>query len=122
MLPAREGGWWDADKIGLGPPPLETAEGWLIMYHGVHVTAGGSLYRAGLALLDLEDPRIVRRRSDEWLIGPREPYELVGDVSQVVFPTGWIVDDATDTLRVYYGAADTSVCLMTARLSEVLAT
>ncbi len=120
VLPAREGGWWDADKIGLGPPPMETSEGWLIMYHGVHVTAGGAIYRAGLALLDLDDPRIVRRRSDEWLIGPREAYEMVGDVSQAVFPTGWIVDDETDTLRVYYGAADTSVCLMTARMSEVM--
>jgi predicted GH43/DUF377 family glycosyl hydrolase len=120
VLPAREGGWWDADKIGLGPPPLETAEGWLIMYHGVHVTAGGSLYRAGLALLDLDDPRVVRRRSDEWLLGPSEHYEVVGDVSQVVFPTGWVVDEATDTLRVYYGAADTSICLATARLGEVL--
>lgn len=120
VLAAREGGWWDADKIGLGPPPLETPEGWLIMYHGVHVTAGGSIYRAGLALLDLEDPRIVRRRSDEWLIGPRDQYEVVGDVSQVVFPTGWVADEATGVLRVYYGAADTSVCLMTAQVSDVL--
>ncbi len=120
VLAAREGGWWDADKIGLGPPPLETPEGWLIMYHDVHATVGGSIYRAGLALLDLEDPRIVLRRSDEWLIGPRETYELVGDVSQVVYPTGWVVDAATGTSRVYYGAADTSVCLMTAQLSDVL--
>ncbi len=120
VLPAREGAWWDADKIGLGPPPLETAEGWLIMYHGVHVTAGGSIYRAGLALLDLEDPRIVRRRSDEWLFGPREEYELVGDVSQVVFPTGWILDPAENSLRLYYGAADTSICLATARMSAVM--
>jgi predicted GH43/DUF377 family glycosyl hydrolase len=120
VLPAREGAWWDAGKIGLGPPPLETPEGWLIMYHGVHQTAGGSIYRAGLALLDLEDPRLVIRRSDEWILGPRESYELVGDVSQVVFPTGWVVNEAADELRLYYGAADTSVCLATARLSEVL--
>ena len=62
VLPAREGGWWDAGKIGLGPPPLETPEGWLIMYHGVHVTAGGALYRSGLALLDLEDASVVLHR------------------------------------------------------------
>jgi predicted GH43/DUF377 family glycosyl hydrolase len=120
VLPAREGGWWDADKIGLGPPPLETPEGWLILYHGVHVTAGGSLYRAGLALLDLADPTKVRRRCDEWVMGPREEYEVVGDVSKVVFPCGWVVDPATDELRVYYGAADTSVCLATARLADVM--
>ncbi|MET0772778.1 MAG: glycosidase [Candidatus Limnocylindrales bacterium] len=120
VLPARDGAWWDAGKVGLGPPPLETPDGWLIMYHGVHQTAGGSIYRAGLALLDLDDPRQVIRRSDEWILGPREVYELVGDVSQVVFPTGWVVDEAADELRLYYGAADTSVCLATARLSEVL--
>ena len=121
VLPAREGAWWDAGKIGLGPPPLETPEGWLIMYHGVHQTAGGSIYRAGLALLDLDDPRRVKRRSDEWILGPRESYELLGDVSQVVFPTGWVVDEATDELRLYYGAADTSVCVATAKLAEVMA-
>jgi predicted GH43/DUF377 family glycosyl hydrolase len=86
----------------------------------VHVTAGGSIYRAGLALLDLEDPTKVRRRCDEWLLGPHEEYEVVGDVSQVVFPCGWVVDEATGELRVYYGAADTSVCLATARLQDVM--
>ena len=89
---ARRGAWWDANKIGLGPPPLETPEGWLILYHGVRVTAGGCLYRLGLALLDLEDPCRVLRRSDEWVFGPETPYERQGDVNGVVFPCGWILD------------------------------
>ncbi len=120
VLEAREGAWWDADKIGSGPPPLETPEGWLIMYHGVHRTASGSLYRVGLALLDLDDPRIALRRSDEWVMGPTEPSERAGDVAGVVFPTGWVVDETTGLLRIYYGAADTSVGLAMARLSDVL--
>ncbi|MFH1474863.1 MAG: glycosidase, partial [Chloroflexota bacterium] len=101
LLPAREGGWWDAGKIGLGPPPLETSEGWLILYHGVRRTASGSLYRIGVALLDLDDPRVVLHRSDEWVFGPTEPYEQIGEVAGVVFPCGWVHDPDSDELRLY---------------------
>jgi predicted GH43/DUF377 family glycosyl hydrolase len=121
LLPAREGAWWDAGKIGLGPPPLETPEGWLMLYHGVRSTASGSLYRAGLVLLDLEDPRRVLHRTDEWVLGPSEPYEQTGDVGGVVFPCGWIHDPTTDELRIYYGAADTAIALATATLSDLVA-
>lgn len=120
LLPAREGAWWDAGKIGLGPPPLETPDGWLVMYHGVHPTASGSLYRLGFVLLDLEDPRIVLNRSDEWVFGPSEPYERNGDVVGVTFPCGWILDPDHDQLRLYYGAADSTIGLATASLSKVL--
>ena len=95
--------------------------GWLLMYHGVHITAGGPIYRVGFALLDLEDPSHLLRRSDEWVFGPQAPYERAGDVDQVVFPCGWIADEANDALLLYYGAADTSVSLATASLSEVIA-
>ena len=121
LLPAREGAWWDAGKIGLGPPPLETPEGWLMLYHGVRSTASGSLYRAGLVLLDLEDPRRVLHRTDEWVFGPSEPYEQTGDVGGVVFPCGWIHDPTTDELRIYYGAADSAIALATATLSDLVA-
>lgn len=121
LIEARDGAWWDAGKIGLGPPPLETDEGWLVMYHGVHLTAGGPIYRVGLTLLDLADPTIVLRRSDEWVLGPAKPYERAGDVDQVVFPCGWTVDREADLLHLYYGAADTSVAMATASFSEVLA-
>jgi predicted GH43/DUF377 family glycosyl hydrolase len=120
LLEAREGAWWDAGKIGLGPPPLETKEGWLVLYHGVHQTAGGPIYRVGFALLDLDEPTVILRRSDEWVFGPRAPYERAGDVDQVVFPCGWVADEDADTLFLYYGAADTAVGVATARLSQVL--
>jgi predicted GH43/DUF377 family glycosyl hydrolase len=120
LLEARDGAWWDAGKIGLGPPPLETAEGWLVLYHGVRATADGPIYRAGLALLDLDDPATVLHQTDEWVFAPAAPYEITGDVGRVVFPCGWVVDAAKDELRLYYGAADTVVALATARFSEVL--
>lgn|GEM_PF-4274 len=120
LLEAREGAWWDAGKIGLGPPPLETPEGWLLCYHGVHSTASGPIYRIGLALLDLDDPRIVLRRTTEWVLAPTAPYERSGDVNKVVFPTGWVLDDVTGVLSMYYGAGDSSIALATASLADVL--
>jgi predicted GH43/DUF377 family glycosyl hydrolase len=121
FLEARDGAWWDAGKIGLGPPPLETPEGWLLMYHGAHTTAAGPIYRAGLALLDLDNPRIVIGRTDEWIFGPSAPYEIAGDVGKVVFPCGWTLDPTGEMVSVYYGAGDTSVGLATVRLAELLA-
>ncbi len=120
LLEARDGAWWDAGKIGLGPPPLETRDGWLLCYHGVHMTGSGPIYRVGLALLDLDDPRIVLRRTDEWVLAPAAPYERSGDVNKVVFPTGWVLDEATGVLSMYYGAGDSVIALVTAQLDEVL--
>lgn len=121
VLRARQGGWWDANKIGLSPPPIETEEGWLMIYHGVRQHASGSIYRLGLALFDLERPDVCLRRGREWVMGPREPYELLGDVPYVVFPCGTTVGDDGDTLNVYYGAADTCIGLATASIKELLA-
>jgi predicted GH43/DUF377 family glycosyl hydrolase len=120
VLAARAGGWWDSARTGIGPPPLETDEGWLVIYHGVRQTVSGALYRVGAALLDLDDPARVLRRSDEWLLGPSAEYERVGDVPGVVFPCGMVQPPGTDELRLYYGAADTKVAVATARLSDVL--
>ncbi len=88
------------------------------MYHGAHTTASGPIYRVGLALLDLEHPEIVLRRSDEWVIAPTTTYESVGDVDKVVFPNGWVLDEAADRLSLYYGAGDSVVGLAEARFSE----
>jgi len=118
---ARSGAWWDALRVGIGPAPLETEHGWLAIYHGVKETVSGVVYRVGLVLLDRENPAHVVRRSDEWVLGPAEPYELIGDVNNVVFPTGLVHDTATGQLRMYYGAADTSVGLATADLNAVMA-
>jgi predicted GH43/DUF377 family glycosyl hydrolase len=120
VLEARRGAWWDANKIGLSPQPIETPEGWLIIYHSVRITPAGCLYRLGLALLDLETPCRVIRRGDEWVFGPDAPYERVGDVSDVVFPCGVIHDQETNQLRMYYGAADTSIALATGDVAELL--
>lgn len=120
VIPARQGAWWDASRVGLATPPMETPHGWLIFYHGVKDTPSGSIYRVGLALLDLEQPWRCVRRGSEWIFGPVKPYERVGDVSSVVFPCGAVLEPDGDTLRVYYGAADTSICLATASLKELL--
>ena len=116
----RTGAWWDSLRIGIGPPLLKTEHGWLLIYHGVKETVAGALYRVGAALLDLEHPNRVIGRSPNWILGPSEPYERVGDVPNAVFPCGLIHDRATDQLRLYYGAADTSICVATAMLGEVL--
>ncbi|MFH1514300.1 MAG: glycosidase [bacterium] len=118
ILKARDGGWWDANKIGLSPPPLLTPEGWLLLYHGVRQTAAGCIYRLGLALMDKDDPTIMLRRGDEWVFGPQVPYERDGDVDDVVFPCGWILED--DALRIYYGGADSCIALATASLKDIL--
>ena len=120
VLEARRGGWWDANKIGLCTPPIETAEGWLIIYHGVRTTGAGVIYRLGLALLDLEDPTRVIRRGDEWIMSPSEEYEIVGDVGYVVFPCGQVVDEVTGDIRLYYGAADSSIGVAHGNIKEML--
>lgn len=120
LLPARRGAWWDANKIGLGPPPIETEQGWLVLYHGVRRHASGSLYRVGLALFDLELPTVCIRRGQSWIFGPKEPYEAFGDVPNVVFPCGVTVADDRDTLHVYYGAADSSICVGTSSIKALL--
>jgi predicted GH43/DUF377 family glycosyl hydrolase len=120
MLEARRGAWWDANKIGLSPPPIETARGWLVIYHGVRHTAAGSIYRLGLALFDLHAPEHCVMRGDEWIFGPQETYEQRGDVDNVVFPCGYTMAPDGDTVRVYYGAADTSIGLATGSLRAML--
>lgn len=120
VLQPRAGGWWDSLRIGLGPPPMQTEHGWLLVYHGVKQTVSGDIYRVGLALLDLEEPTRVLRRLSSWVLAPTAPYERIGDVPNVVFPCGLLHDQASDELRLYYGAADSSICLASARLGDVL--
>lgn len=120
MLEARRGAWWDANKIGLSSPPIETPQGWLVLYHGVRQTAAGHLYRLGLALFDLLTPERCLKRGDEWIFGPQETYERRGDVDNVVFPCGHTVGPDGDTLHIYYGAADTSIALATGSIGAML--
>ena len=120
LIHARQGGWWDANRIGLGPPPLLTDYGWLILYHGVRTTVAGSIYRLGLALLDRDNPGRVLVRGNEWMFGPEAEYERSGDVPDVVFPCGWILADDRRTVRLYYGAADTTMCVATGDIEEII--
>jgi predicted GH43/DUF377 family glycosyl hydrolase len=120
VLQPRAGAWWDSLRIGIGPPPIRTDHGWLLIYHGVKETIAGAIYRVGLVLLDLEEPTRVLRRLPEWILGPLAPYERTGDVPNVIFPCGVVHDEATDEVRLYYGAADTSICLATSRLADLL--
>jgi predicted GH43/DUF377 family glycosyl hydrolase len=121
MMEARRGAWWDANKIGLSPPPIETPTGWLMIYHGVRQTAAGSIYRLGLALFDLNQPELCLKRGDEWIFGPQEPYEVRGDVDNVVFPCGYTIAPDGDTIHLYYGAADSSIGLATGSVRALLA-
>ena len=120
MLEARRGGWWDANKIGLCSPPIETEKGWLVVYHGVRQTASGSIYRLGLALFDLDRPDVCLQRGDSWMFGPETPYERGGDVSDVVFPCGQTIGADGDTIHLYYGAADSCMAMATGSIRCLL--
>jgi predicted GH43/DUF377 family glycosyl hydrolase len=120
LLLARKGGWWDANKIGLSPPPIETPEGWLVLYHGVRHTAAGALYRLGVALFERERFERCIARGASWIFGPEEPYECHGDVGNVVFPCGLTIGPDGDTINLYYGAADTTIALATGSVRQLL--
>lgn len=120
--------YWD-ERIGAGPPPVRTRHGWLLVYHGVATHFGSAnIYQAGVALLDLDDPSRLIGRSRNNVLEPRTLYEMVGQVPNVVFPSGMIVDNCDadgcaldeSPVRVYYGAADTSVCLATGTVGGLL--
>ncbi|WP_035352644.1 glycosidase [Edaphobacter aggregans] len=120
MLEARRGGWWDANKIGLCSPPIETEKGWLVIYHGVRHTASGSIYRLGLALFDLDSPDICLQRGDSWMFGPEAPYERGGDVNDVVFPCGQTIGADGDIIHLYYGAGDSCIAMATGSIRTLL--
>ena len=119
ILIKTRGAYWDCHRVGLACQPIETPLGWLIFYHGVRNTASGAIYRVGLVLLDLNEPWKVRRRSDEWVLGPSAEYEKSGDVDNVVFPTGATIDK-DKKLHLYYGAADSCIAVATANLKDIL--
>jgi predicted GH43/DUF377 family glycosyl hydrolase len=111
---------WDQWKLGAGAAPIKTEKGWLLIYHGACKTAAGAIYRLGVMLLGLEDPRRVLARSAGYILAPSEPYERVGDVPNVVFTCGAILEDDGE-VKIYYGAADTCQCVATARIEDLVA-
>lgn len=113
-------GWWQGTKIGAGPIPIETNEGWLLFYHGVSGTCNGFVYSMGAALLDLENPSKVLYRTKEYLLTPELPYETTGFVPNVAFPCATLHDPATGRIAIYYGAADTYVAVAYTQLNELV--
>lgn len=104
-------GWWQGLKIGGGPAPIETSEGWLLLYHGVILNCNGYVYSIGGAILDKDNPSIVKYRCREYILTPEEHYETCGFVPNVVFPCATLVDEETGRVAIYYGSADTYTSL-----------
>lgn len=111
---------WQSTKIGAGPIPIETDEGWLMIYHGVITTCNGYVYRMGCALLDRDQPWKVLYRTKDYIMAPWEPYECVGDVPNVVFPCAALADAATGRIAIYYGCADTVTGLAFTTVDELI--
>ncbi len=113
--------WWDALKIGGGAAPIETSEGWLLFFHGVTGTCNGYVYSIGGAILDIDNPSIVKYRCENFLLTPQEWYEERGFVGNVCFPCATIQDNDTGRIAIYYGAADTYVAVAFTTLDEIVA-
>jgi len=111
---------WQSTKVGAGPVPIETSEGWLLLYHGVLTSCNGFVYSMGAALLDLEQPWKVIRRSRPYLLSPQTDYECVGDVPNVVFPCAALTDAPSGRIAIYYGAADTVTGLAFTRIDWLM--
>ena len=111
---------WQATKIGPGPCPIETDEGWLLIYHGVLNTCNGFVYRMGCAILDIDEPWKVKYRSKFYILAPREQYELCGDVPNVTFPCATLTDAETGRIAIYYGCADTVTGLAFTTVDELV--
>ncbi len=111
---------WQSTKIGPGPVPIETEEGWLLIYHGVITTCNGFVYRMGAAILDRDEPWKVKYRSKYYIMGPQEIYECVGDVPNVVFPCATLTDADTGRIAIYYGCADTVTGLAFTTVDELI--
>lgn len=113
-------GWWQGTKIGAGPVPIETKDGWLLFYHGVSGTCNGFVYSIGAVLLDINNPRKVLYRTRDYLLTPEKQYETIGFVPNVVFPCANLFDAETGRIAIYYGAADTFTAVAFCQVDEIL--
>ncbi len=111
---------WESTKIGAGPIPIETSEGWLMFYHGVLNSCNGFVYSFSAALLDIDKPWKVKARCSEYMISPQTIYECVGDVQNVAFPCASLCDADTGRIAIYYGCADTVTGLCFCNAEEVV--
>ena len=116
----RSSEWWESVKIGGGAAPIETSEGWLLFYHGVSGTCNGYVYSIGGAILDIDNPSIVKYRCENFLLTPEEWYEERGFVPNVTFPCATIHDSVSGKIAVYYGCADSYVGLAFTTVDEIV--
>lgn len=112
--------WWENLKVGSGAAPIETSEGWLLLYHGVNGTCSGYVYSMGGAILDIDNPSIVKYRCENFLLTPEEWYEERGFVPNVCFPCATIHDSDSGKIAIYYGAADSYVALAFTHIDEII--
>ena len=113
-------GSWQSTKVGAGPIPIKTDEGWLLFYHGVLTSCNGFVYHFGAALLDLDQPWKVIYRTEPYLLSPQMPYEQIGDVPNVTFPCAALADADTGRIAIYYGGADTVICMCFGQVDEIV--
>jgi beta-1,4-mannooligosaccharide/beta-1,4-mannosyl-N-acetylglucosamine phosphorylase len=113
-------GWWQGTKIGAGPVPIETKEGWLLFYHGVSWTCNGYVYSMGAVILDIDDPSKVLYRTRDYLLTPEKSYETTGFVPNVIFPCANLYDADTGRIAIYYGAADTYTAIVFGQVDEII--
>lgn len=114
-----EKGTWETDKIGISTPPVKTGKGWLMLYHGVRGFGISSIYKIGVLLLDLNKPWIIKGKSTEPVLFPEFHYERIGDVGNVVFTNGWIVEPDGE-VKIYYSGADTNICVAVTSIDFLL--
>ncbi|MBN1673449.1 MAG: glycoside hydrolase family 130 protein [Kiritimatiellae bacterium] len=113
------GGFWDSDRVGAGPPPMRVEMGWLLIYYGAKETGSGPLYRLGAAILDANEPTQIVGRANIPILSPREYYERIGDVGNLVFSTGALIDEK-GKITIYYGAADSCICVGTVTVDAIV--
>ena len=118
VVSPREG-YWDANRIGVGAPPIEIDRGWLVLYYGAKDTSAGPIYRFGAVILDKREPAHVIGRTNIPILSPRRDYERIGDLPNVVFPTGAVIDN-NGYLDIFYGASDSCICVGTTKLEEII--
>lgn len=116
---APRSGYWDPDRIGAAGPPIEIDHGWLLIYYGEKDTSAGPLVRLGAAILNRDDPSCVLARSNIPILAPRKKYERIGDVGNVIFSCGALLENESQ-LRIYYGASDSCICLGVCALDDII--
>lgn len=119
LVISPRGGFWDQSRIGAGATPMEIEQGWLVLYYGVKDTSAGPIYRIGAVILDREEPTKIVGRTNIPILSPRENYERIGDVPNLVFPTGALADN-DGNLKIFYGAANSCICVGTTTIEKIV--